>query len=146
MTFLAKDIRDHIKGSVDCLDAFGDHIYESIIPQGVSYEAALVINIISQQPDYYLGGEVGSHQTQVQLDVYTNGQGSAVRANEVAELVRNRLSGYRGQLGEGCFCSNAMLRSGEADPVPAVDGSDLHKRRVRLDFEIRHTADVPTFA
>jgi hypothetical protein len=143
MTFLAKDIRDHIRGSVECLSAFEENIYVGAIPQKLEYEQALVINIISQQPEYYLGGEAGTHITEVQIDVWVNG--TPVRANEQAEKVRNRLSGYRGTLGEGCYGTIRLIRNNEI-AEPPVDGSNAHKRRISMDFEIIHSADVPTFA
>jgi hypothetical protein len=145
MTFLAKDIRDHLRDSPDCYDRFGEHIYEGRLPQGANYEAALVINIVSQQPEYYLGGEVGLHMSQVQIDVWYTGERGAVGVNELAETVRNRLSGYRGDMGDG-FCNHArIIRYDSTAPEP-VDASNLHRRRVSMDFEITHTADVPSFS
>lgn len=146
MTFLTEDIRDHLAGSIEVHDAFGEHIYDTRIPQKVAYTSALVITIVSQQPEYYLGGEVGTHISQVQIDIWSDGKRSAAGANLLAELVRNRLSGYRGELGEGCFCNHArIIRYDSTAPEP-VDGSNVHRRRVSMDFEIIHTADVPTFA
>lgn len=146
MTFLTQDLRDHLAGSVEVHDEFGTNIYEARIPQNVVYTSALVITIVSQQPEYYLGGEVGTHISQVQIDIWSDGKRGAVHANRLSELVRNRLSGYRGELGEGCFCNHArIIRYDSTAPEP-VDGSNVHRRRVSMDFEIIHTASVPTFA
>jgi hypothetical protein len=144
MTFLAKDLRDFLRDSPNCYDVFGERIYDSRLPQGLVGDA-LVINIVSQQPEYYLGGEVGLHMSQVQIDVWSNGERGAAGANELAEKVRNRLSGYRGDMGDG-FCNHArIIRYDSTAPEP-IDGSNLHRRRVSMDFEITHTADVPSFS
>jgi hypothetical protein len=105
-----------------------------------------VINDLSNTPEYYLGGEVGSHESVIQIDVWTNGDGGRARANELGELVRNRLSGYRGALGSGVFCNMCeMIRNNTVAADPA-DGSNVHRRRNSMDFRIRHTADVPTYS
>jgi len=145
VTFLTKDIRDHLAGSVEIANAFGERIHDGAIPQGINYAQAIVINLTFNDPEYYLGGESGTHRSIVQIDVWTDGNGHAVRLNELAELVRNRLSGYRGQFGEGCYGTSRMIRN-DALSAPPVDGSNLHRRRQSMDFEIIHTADVPTFA
>lgn len=135
---------DHLRGSTAIVDAFSDRIYPELIPQHVrDWQEAMVVNEISTVPEMYLGGEVGRHTSIIQVDVWTDGQGGRKRANDLGELVRNRLSGYRGQFGTGCFGVAEMIRSDTlaSDPLP---GSDIHRRRVSMDFRVGHTADVPT--
>lgn len=154
MTLLIKDVADHFAGSPSITNEFGSRIFDGVIPQeytndqGVKANAypCIVINEVSATPDYYLGGEVGSHESNVQVDVYTTGVGGAARCHELAELVRRRLSGYRGVLGTGCFCNMAELTRNSPFAIPPVNASGLHKRRRSMEFRIRHTADVPTFA
>ncbi len=142
MTFLSKDIRDHLAGSVNIVNDVGDNIFADFIPQGVQYDKAIVINDISNDPEMYLGGEAGKHTSQIQIDYWTTG--SKAVANAGGELIRNRLNGYKGQLGTGCYGSARMIRNNTFASNP-VDGSDTHPRRVSMDFEIIHSADVPTF-
>lgn len=144
MTFLLKDIRDHLVGSVDIHDQFGEAIYADVIPQESTSKQAIVLTIISGVPEYGLRGEVGLHVTQLQLDVYTDGDGKAYRLNELSELVRNRLNGYRGQFGEGCY-GTARITGGAGTSLPPQDASSRHKLRYSMDLEIIHTAAVPTF-
>lgn len=143
MTFLAKDIRDHLANSTPIYDAFGDRIYPDGLPQDVRYTEAIVISDLSNEPEYYLGGESGTHTSIVQVDVWTDGTNGRARANALGELVRNRLSGYRGQFGGGCFGTSRMIRNNTVSERP-FDGSDTRRWRVSMDFEIIHTAAVPT--
>jgi hypothetical protein len=143
VTFLLKDIRDRLATSSAIVDAFSDRIYPETAPQGASFPR-IHISDVSSLPEYYLGGEAGLHVSKVQLDVWTDGTGGKFRANELSELVRNRLSGYKGQFGTGCHGSAVLIRN-DPDSLPPVDGSDTRNLRVSMDFEITHSASVPTF-
>jgi hypothetical protein len=148
MTFLTKDVADHLRASTNIYDAFGEDIYPEVIPQHRKdqWEAALVISDLSNDPEMSLGGEVGTHISIVQIDVWTDGKRGKAHANELGELIRNRLNGYRGQLGSGVYCSCARMEKNNSVAADPVDGSDRHRRRVSMDFKITHTASVPTFA
>jgi len=143
VTFIDKDIADHLKGSIAIADAFGPHIYPEVVPQGLKPEQFILINIVSAQPEYALSGEVGTHTTIVQVDVWTDGRGGRTRANELGELVRNRLSGYRGQFGSGAFGTAEQIRLDSVAQTPG-DGSGNFPRRVSIDYKVTHAAAVPT--
>jgi hypothetical protein len=145
VTFIEKDIRDHLAASTNIYDAFSDRIYPDVIPQDKrDFECAIVINDLSKTPEYSLIGEVGTHTTVVQINVWTDGSGGKARANELAELVRNRLNGYRGTFGTGSYGTARFIGGGGSTAAPPADGSDMHRRRVSMDFEVIHTASVPT--
>jgi hypothetical protein len=147
VTYLTKDIRDHLTGSTAIVDAFSDRIFpeELRTSTGLKREVypCILISDLTNEPEYALRGEVGLHTTMIQIDVWTDGTGGKQRLNELAELVRNRLSGYRGQFGTGSY-GTAHLRRNDSLAAPPVDGSNVHRRRQSMDFEIIHTADVPT--
>lgn len=145
MTYLTKDIADHLKGSTAINDAFGVHFYPDGIPQGIAWEQAIVISDLSNDPEYDLDGEVGTHTSVIQVDVWTDGKGAKPREriNTLSELVRSRLSGYRGQFGTGVYGTARMIRNNTV-AAPPTDGSDTYRRRASMDFEIIHTADVPS--
>lgn len=151
MTYLAKDIRDHLVGSTAIQNAFSTRIYPGVIPQeernsgGSRRELypCIVYTEVTGRPENYLGGESGVHQTRIQLDIYTDGTGGQQRLNELTELVRNRLSGYRGTFGTGCY-GTAHLERNEPLTMTPQDGSDKHRRRQVMEFLITHTAAVPT--
>lgn len=150
MTFLIKDIRDHLAGSTNIVNAFGDNIYAGVMPQTDSNGQPLkpqfyaIINDLSNEPELYLGGEAGTHISTIQIDVWTDGTGRSAKANELGELIRNRLNRYRGTFGTGCYGTAEMIRNNTVT-VPPVDGSANHRWRVSMDFKIIHTAAVPTF-
>jgi hypothetical protein len=146
MTFLTKDIADHLKGSTNILDAFSADIYPEVIPQErkSEWQQAIVLSDLSNDPEYGLAGEPGTHTSIVTVDIWTDGKGGKARANELGELVRNRLSGYRGTFGTGVYGTSRMIRNNSTAAEP-IDGGSTHRRRVSMDFEIIHTADVPTF-
>jgi hypothetical protein len=143
VTFILKDIRDHLVGSTAIVDAFSDRMFTENAPQGAGYPR-LHLNDVSSDPEMYLGGEAGEHTTVVQIDVWTDGSGGKARANELGEMVRNRLSGYRGQFGTGVYGTARMIRNNSV-AAPPIPGSDQHRRRYSMDFEVRHSASVPTF-
>ncbi len=144
MTYLIQDIRDHLVGSTAIVNDVGSNIFADVIPQGTQYERAIVISEIAGDPEYYLGGEAGLHTSKIQIDYWTNGVGGPSEANTGRELIRNRLNGYRGTFGTGCYGTARMITDNSGFVAP-IDGSDLNQRRVSMDFEIIHSADVPTF-
>lgn len=143
MTFLAKDIRDHLAGSDNIANEFSNRMFPDVAPQGVEHPW-INISDLTNEPEYYLGGEAGLHTTVIQVDVWTDGSGKRAEANRLGELVRNRLNGYRGQFGAGCTGTARMIRNNTVT-APPVNGSDQHRWRVSMDFEVIHTADVPDF-
>lgn len=153
MTFVVKDIADHLKSSTTIAATVENRIFPDVIPQeerdGTGQKVAvypcIVLGIVSGQPEYDLAGEAGVHQTTIQVDCYTDGTRGTYHANELAEQVRNRLSGYRGQFGDGCSGTARLVRV-NAIPVEPADGSDTFVRRTSMDFELIHTADAPTFS
>lgn len=144
MTYLVKDIRDQLAASTAIANHFADRIYADNAPQRAAYPH-IVIGEIANLPEYSLGGEAGTHSSQIQIDVWTDGTGGKERANELGESIRNRLNGYRGQFGTGVSGTARMISNNSA-AVPPTDAGDRRRYRVSMDFEIIHTADVPTFA
>lgn len=150
MTFVLKDIADHLAGSSDIVDAVENRIFPEVIPQEIrdsqgnrtTVYPCIVLQIVNCQPEYALRGEAGVHQTTVQVDVWTDGDRGSYHANEVSELVRNRLSGYRGTFGSGCRGTARLVRSNSL-PIEPVDASDQFRRRVSMDFDLIHTAATP---
>lgn len=145
MTYLLKDIRDHLLGSEAIADEIADRVFPDAAEQGTEFPY-FVLSEVSNTPEEGLQGEVGTHETLVDIDIWTDGTGRHAKAKELSELVRNRLSGYRGQLGEGEFCNGCHLMRGNITTnEPTSPGSDKRRRRVNMGFRILHTADVPSF-
>lgn len=145
MTNLLRDIRDHLITDSDIVTAFGGRIYPDVVPQGTAYPY-INLSDVSSSPEYDLDGEVGTHISIVTVDVWTDGTGRRAAAERLGDLVRNMLSGFKGQFGDsGQWCSGCEMQRNNilaSDPLP---GSDEHRRRVSMDFQITHSASVPTF-
>jgi hypothetical protein len=154
MTYLVRDIRDHLDGSQAIRSEVSDRIFPDRIPQRLyddqgrvrdSAFPCIVIGEISGTPEYTLAGEAGVHMSTVQIDVWTDGRKGPQETKDIAEAVRNRLSGYRGTLGSGVHARNCMLVRNDTSTIAPFDGSDNFRRRASMDFRIIHSADVPTF-
>lgn len=154
MTYLVRDIRDHLDGSQAIRNEVSNRIFPDRIPQKLRDDSGnvlpsafpcIVIGEISGVPEYTLAGEAGVHMSTVQVDVWTDGRKGPQETKDIAELVRNRLSGYRGTLGTGVHARNCMLVRNDTSTVAPADGSENYPRRASMDFRITHSADVPTF-
>lgn len=151
MTFVLKDIADHLTGSTNIVDTVSNRIFPDVIPQEIRDSQGnklplypcIVLGIVSNQPEYYLGGEGGVHETIMQVDCWVDGEQGADELNDLAELVRNRMSGYRGQFGTGCRGTARLIRN-DPSAVAPVDGSGVYRRRASMDFALIHTADAPS--
>lgn len=153
MTYLVRDVRNHLDGSQAIRNEISDRIFPDRIPQrlyddqGRPRDTAfpcIVLTEISGVPEYTLAGEAGVHMSTIQVDVYT--RKGPQETKDIAELVRNRLSGYRGTLGtDGCHARNCMLVRNDTSTTPPADGSENYLRRASMGFRITHSADVPSF-
>lgn len=117
-------------------------IYASTVPVRHRGEC-LVLTVAGASHNNHLGGESSARTSIVQVTAY--GENPA-RAYSLAELVRNRLSGYSGGLGDSdettatCIVLNAIGAQEEA----AADASDKWIHSYTVDYEITHQTPVPT--
>ena len=145
MTYLTKDVADQLLASAAIVDVVSDRVYPDRVPQGVAYPA-IVISDLSNDPEYILTGEAGVHTSIVSIDGWTDGRGGRASINDLSELIRNRLSGYSGTLGTGVTAHSCRMIRNNTLAADPLQGSDQHRRRASLDFEIIHSAAVPTLA
>lgn len=105
----------------------------------------IIITEISNVPQYTLIGEAGKHDKVVQVVAYSATPGAAF---SLAELVRNRLSGYRGVIGDGDASSVESCRiiSGGAGQDQPRDKSDRWIYSYRYDFAMFEDVSIPTLA
>lgn len=145
MTNLLKDIRDHLQTSDDINEAFGDRIFPDVVPQKTAYPY-INLSDVSGSPEYDLSGEIGTHTSIVTVDAWTDGTGRRAAAERFRDMILNMLSGYKGQLGEGVWCNGCIAQRVNILASDPKGGSDEHRRRASIDFQIIHTAAVPTFS
>lgn len=122
----------------------GERIYPMRAPQGVRGEL-IILQEITNTPAYTLQREAGVHDKIVQIDCYA---ATPRAAESLAELVRMRLSGFRGEIGtttpvdvESC----RIISSGPETERPR-DDSDNWIHRYRMDFAMWVQATIPTFS
>lgn len=125
----------------------GTKIFAENAPQQTRGEV-IVLNRISETPDYHLAGESDCARSVVQVDFYA----ADPVAGEIGyQLIRNRLSGYSGEvsyLSDGAEATtriheSRILRTNTLTDEPA-DASDKWVHRVSADFEIFWQQSVPT--
>jgi len=79
--------------------AVGDRVYPLKMPQGVD-APSIVYQRISGQGDYHMQGASGLNRPRIQVGAWAQSIDTAA-AN--ALLVKNRLSGYQGNMGSGAI-------------------------------------------
>lgn len=121
-----------------------DRLYALRAPQS-SVFPYIVLDQISDSPEYVLTGESGQSRLTAQIDCYTREPNGFFTVKRLADAVRNRLSGYGGLLDETVWASKATMIRNNILTEPATDGSDIPIRRVSMDFEFVYGHAVPDF-
>lgn len=141
------DLRDFLRDSAAVADLVGDRIEKQYPRQHIRFPYLVVIELDDSPPLYTLSGEADISNITVQIDAWardTDDTRGALKARELADAVRNRLSGYRGEMGDALVRSVTMTRSTTLNEEPE-DGSDRRPHRVSMDFEIKYYRAVPDF-
>jgi len=139
MSNICKGVRDFLVADADILAEFSTRVYRHRAPMETNLPYILVEKIGATRV-YNLTTQFPLAQSTVQVDVYVS------KPNQVSTLgehVRNRLSGYRGSMGneviQGCTC----IRDNDLTEEPN-DGSDDWNFRRSFDYLITHSEAVPT--
>lgn len=114
-------------------------IHAGKLPQGGALPAIRYATISGQSSDH-LTGAAGRAKPTIQIDCYAE---TPLAANDLAEVVRVSLQGHRGDLG-GVFSHGVSLRGFREGYEPPIDGSDVGKYRVSIDFDISHVEATTT--
>lgn len=101
----------------------GARIYPVRLPQGIT-AASLVYNRISGVGDHHMQGPSGLARPRIQIDAWAP---TADGASALADLVKARLDGYRGEMGSGpaVVTVHGVFFDGERD-LPFDDASKLY--------------------
>lgn len=120
-----KDIRPALKsfllGSAPIAAAAGTRIYPIKLPQGTT-GASIVYNRVSGGGDYHFQGLSGFAKHRFQIDAWAP---TAQAATDLADLVRDRIDGYRGDMGA------------DSPPVVTVQGVFMVDQREDYDDEAK---------
>lgn len=138
---LGRDIKDFLLDDADVRSYATGGIWPSRVPRGTTGRT-IVLQTITTQRQYSLTNEVGQSQFTYQIDCYGE---TPYHAWQLFEHVRNRLSGYRGTLGDNAIQGTAILSERELSEEPE-DASDKWIHRYSADFQFFYPQTVPTHA
>lgn len=141
---IAGAVRDWLIGDVQIVNKVSNRIYPNKIPQEIKSGICIVLNRISGNHEYDLSNELGIRRFIYQLDIYGDIDTRPAEVEATNELIRLRMSGYRGQLNDDVFCHGLFLQGDDEEAERPVDASDIWQFRQGFDFEIHVTAAVPT--
>lgn len=97
MKDVRKALRSYILGDAAIVALVVDRVYAIKIPQGEP-PPSIVITRISGPGDYHLQGPSGLISLRVQVDAWAK---TADAAAALANLIKDRIDGYRGAMGTG---------------------------------------------
>lgn len=131
-----------LKDSTALNTSVGGRIYP-VTASMTSRMPFIVYNRVASARPVHLLGDSGLMQMNIQLDVFAR---SYAEVKTVAELIRNRVHGYIGQITDGtetAQCDFAM-RAERDGYVPPTDASDTGVFRVSIDVDISISESLTT--
>lgn len=146
---MISDFRDYLRDSAPLNNLVGGRFEYGYARQGTEYPY-IILNVIDDQPVYTLTGEADISRITIQVDCWAQDTSELptgkIQAQQIADAVRNRVSGYVGDMGTGetPVRSVTMVRSTPLDELPQ-NGSHYRRHRVSLDFDIHYYRAVPDF-
>lgn len=139
------DLKAHLLDKVDLTSKIGDRFFVNRAPERTEFPYILA-SVVSGQPAYSLAGETGTTQPIIQITAWARDPNGPFQADQVAELVRDKISGFRGSW-NGTFVSSCILQN---EPLSYSeepdDDSDNHFHAVQADYQVTHGRAVPALA
>lgn len=125
-------LTSYLLASSGVTSAVGQRVFWVLRPQG-SDTPCLVLNVVSDVPQYVMGGADGLSQTRVQVDAYGTTYSAAKNAMRAAKA---RLSGATFTQGGVTF--QGAFGDGERDSFEAGSNTADRFFRVSVDFILWH--------
>lgn len=141
MRNILKAIRDELVRQPLVRDRVEQRIFDGRVPQSVFSQEHITLARVNSSHIYDVSGELSVVQALVQIDLYSHSP--AVR-DELAELVRKRLSGIRGEIGNPgdadslVFVLASTIERDDQIEEPPQDGSDNWMFRRSVDYLMTH--------
>lgn len=133
------DLKTFLLDSDSIRDVVGNRVFAGKAPKS-SRGAVLIVRNTSPDHFYTLTNEANALRAMVQIDCYDE---TPTKADALGELVRNRLSGYRGTAG-GATIQGATIARDNAFRESPENSSDKWIHRRSFDFSIFYAQTVPT--
>lgn len=136
---IENDLRSFLLDDTDIQALVSNRIYPDFLPEGRPVPAIVYQLFMTDRP-YHLGGQATLVAPRIQLSCWSDDPDE--RAT-LAELVRNRISGYQGNLG-------GLSPQGETEGIKIVNQfhdyeSETNRFRALLDVKVWHQELEPTF-
>lgn len=139
------DLTTHLLTFVDLTTKIGDRVYSNRAPRGTA-SPYILLGLVGGNPYYTLSGEAEVAQPTIEVACWATDPGGAYAANEVADLVRSKISGWRGEWGDTFVCDCSL----ESEPFDLVDeppdGSDNWIHGVTQTYRVTHRRAAPTLS
>lgn len=137
-------LADFLHDDADIRDRVGARIFPGRAVRGTKGET-IIIQEITGIPTYTLDLEAGIAEEFVQVDCYAASPRSAYT---LKELVRDRVSGYRGTIGntDPAYVESVRIVGGGQEDERPTDSSDQWIHRYRLDLALFVTTSIPSHA
>ncbi len=139
------DLTTHLLSFTDITNKIGNRVYINRAPakKATPY---IILGTVSGDTPYSLQGEIGVTQSLLQVTVWERDPNGPFKANEVAELVRDKVSGWRGNWDQ-TFVSDCSLQGEPFDLTdPPDDKSDDWWHGVQMDFKVTHRRSIPALS
>lgn len=132
MKDIRKALRSFLLADAAIVAVVVDRVYALRIPQGVN-ASSIVVTRVSGPGDYHMDGPSGLISARIQIDAWA---ATADAATTLANLVKDRIDGYRGTMGTG---GNIVTVHGVfvADLREDYDG-DAELYRSGRDYFVHH--------
>ena len=101
---------------------------------------ALTYQVISNVPDYHLGGESGHSVARIQIDCWAE---TYLAVKQLAEQVRLAVSGYTGTWNEHTITGVTVQDNGDL-PESVEPGSEAGPHRASMDLRIGYLQTAAT--
>lgn len=139
------DLRSHLLSFVDLTNKIGDRVYINRAPDKTP-TPYMIVSMVSGDVPYSLQGEVGTVQPMIQIAVWERDPNGPFKADQVAELVRDKLSGWRGNWGDTFVCDCSLQSEPIALEEPPEDGSGNWWHAVNQDYKVTHRRAIPSLS
>jgi len=139
MKRIEKALRTFWMADNDIRDRVSDRIYSGRVPENAIYPN-IILTTISTNRQYSVGGEADILSSIVQCHIHGDTVGDV---DDIAELVRNRISGYRGTAGDESIRECTIIRE-DTEAKKPLDGSSTWRYRNSRDFQVFYTQLTPT--
>lgn len=136
---IVKGVRDFLIADTTLNAEVAGRVFRHRAPQDESKPFVTLQRIGTTRP-YHLGNQAAAAQATVQVDIFVE---KPNQVDSLGEHIRDRMSGYRGAMGDetirGCTCERDTDLTERPD-----DASDDWNFRRSFDFRITHVETAPT--